>query len=146
MVPAPRQQWYNGQQNSSWVQNIRPPMMPMCPPKIPIPQNLNAQPNLFYPKWNQKLPPNPGFSQQTASYSQGRQQQGKPPFQFKAEIKQSTAFVPLQAQKKNRNASVKQIAKEAGPNVKKNPSPKTQQQQQKKEETQKTLLKVYKYI
>ncbi|XP_011151267.1 5'-3' exoribonuclease 1 isoform X2 [Harpegnathos saltator] len=143
MIPAPQQQWYNGQQNSSWVQNIRPPMMPMCPPKMPpIPQNLNMQPNLFYPKWNQKLPPNPGFIQ-TASYSQGRQQQGKPlSSQSKVEVKQSTAFVPLQAQKKNRNASVKQTPKETSPSAKKNPTSKTQQQQHpKKEETQKILLK-----
>ncbi|XP_014469638.1 PREDICTED: 5'-3' exoribonuclease 1 isoform X2 [Dinoponera quadriceps] len=92
MVPAPRQQWYNGQQNSSWVQNIRPPVMPMCPPKMPpIPQNLNMQPNLFYPKWSQKLPPpNPGFGQHTAaSYSQGRLQQGKPPSQPKNEASET---------------------------------------------------------
>lgn len=150
MIPAPRQQWYNGQQNSSWVQNIRPPVMSMCPPKMPpIPQNLNMQPNLFYPNWNQKLPPNPGFSQ-TVSYSQYRQQLGRPPplhsttpvlNQPTVEVRQSTAFVPLQAQKKNRNTNVKQISKEMSPSVKKNLNP--NMQQQKKEEAQKLSLKVY---
>lgn len=112
--------------------------MPMGPPKMPlIPQNLLMQP-IFYPKWKeQKLPPNPAF-RQTASYNQGRQQQqGQqkgPQNGPKIEIKNSTTFVPLQAQKKSRNASVKQAAKETNPNVKKNLSPKMQQQQQKKEE------------
>ncbi|XP_011256685.1 5'-3' exoribonuclease 1 isoform X2 [Camponotus floridanus] len=139
MTMAPRAQWYNNQ-HSNWVQNIRPPILPMGPPKMPsIPQNLLMQPNIFYPKWNQKLPPNPAFGQ-TASYNQGRQQpikQGQqkgPQNGPKIEIKNSTTFVPLQAQKKSRNASVKQAAKETNPNVKKNSSPKMQQQQ-KKEET-----------
>lgn len=138
MVPAPRQQWYNNQQNSSWVQNIRPPMpMPMCPSKMsPVPQNPSMQPNLFYPKWNQKLPPNPNFGQ-IASYSQGRQLQGKPQSQSKMEIKNSTAFIPLQAQKKSRNATARQAPKETSQNVKKIPNPKAhqQQQQQKNQET-----------
>lgn len=118
-------------------------MPPMGPPKMPpIPQNLLMQPNIFYPKWNQKLPPNPAFGQAT-SYNQGRQQQTKqgqqkgPQNGSKMEIKNSTAFVPLQAQKKSRNASVKQAAKETNPNARKNSSPKAQQQQQKNEETPK---------
>lgn len=140
VVMAPRPQWYNNQQNN-WVQNIRPPMMPpMGPPKMsPVPQNLLMQPNMFYPKWNQKLPPNPVFGQ-AASYNQGRQQQMKqgqqkgPQNGPKMEIKNSTAFVPLQAQKKSRNASVKQAAKETNSsNTRKNSSPKAQQQ--KNEET-----------
>ncbi|XP_072761689.1 5'-3' exoribonuclease 1 isoform X2 [Anoplolepis gracilipes] len=139
VVMTPRPQWYNNQQ-SNWVQNIRPPIMPMGPPKMPpIPQNLLMQPNIFYPKWNQKMPPNPAFGQ-TVSYNQGRQQHTKQPQQRgpqngpKMEIKNSTTFVPLQAQKKSRNASVKQAVKETNPSVKKNSSPKVQQQQQKKEE------------
>lgn len=115
-------------------------MPPMGPPKMsPVPQNLLMQPNMFYPKWNQKLPPNPVFGQ-AASYNQGRQQQMKqgqqkgPQNGPKMEIKNSTAFVPLQAQKKSRNASVKQAAKETNSsNTRKNSSPKAQQQ--KNEET-----------
>lgn len=144
MAMAPRAQWYNNQQ-SNWVQNIRPPIMPMGPPKMPpIPQNLLMQPNIFYPKWNQKLSPNPAFGQ-TASYNQGRLQQTKqgqqkgPQNGPKVEIKNSTTFVPLQAQKKSRNASVKQAAKETNPSVKKNSSPKMQQQ--KKEETSPKVCK-----
>ncbi|XP_029664328.1 5'-3' exoribonuclease 1 isoform X1 [Formica exsecta] len=140
IVMTPRPQWYNNQQ-SNWVQNIRPPIMPMGPPKMPpFPQNLLMQPNIFYPKWNQKLPSNPAFGQ-TALYNQARQQQTKqgqqkgPQNGPKMEIKNSTTFVPLQAQKKSRNASVKQAARETNPNSKKNSSPKVQQQQQKKEET-----------
>ncbi|KAL6430823.1 hypothetical protein ACFW04_006974 [Cataglyphis niger] len=141
IVMTPRPQWYNSQQ-SNWVQNIRPPIMPMGPPKMPpFPsQNLLMKSNIFYPKWNQKMPPNPAFGQ-TASYNQGRQQQTKqgqqkgPQNGSKMEIKNSTTFVPLQAQKKSRNASVKQTAKETNSNVRKNSSPKVQQQQQKKEET-----------
>lgn len=131
-------QWFNAQQNN-WIQNIRPPMMPpMVPLKMPppIPQNLPMQPNLFYPKWNPKLPPNPAFGQ-VASYNQGRPQQVKyqgqqkgPQNGPKMEIRNSTAFVPLQAQKKSRNASVQQASKEANPNVKKNSSPKAQQKQE----------------
>ncbi|XP_050453966.1 5'-3' exoribonuclease 1 isoform X1 [Cataglyphis hispanica] len=139
IVMTPRPQWYNSQQ-SNWVQNIRSPIMPMGPPKMPpFPQNLLMKPNIFYPKWNQKMPPNPAFGQ-TASYNQGRQQQTKqeqqkgPQNGSKMEIKNSTTFVPLQAQKKSRNASVKQTAKETNSNVRKNSSPKVQQQQ-KKEET-----------
>lgn len=140
MVPAPRQQWYNnGQQNSSWVQNIRPPMRP--PKMPPIPQNPSMQPNLFYPKWNQKLPPNPGFNQ-TASYNHCSQQQGKPQNPPKMEIKNSTAFVPLQAQKKSRNSSTKQSSKETVQNIKKNPNPKVQQQQQQQQQRQESSPKV----
>lgn len=140
VVMAP--QWFNAQQNN-WIQNIRPPMMPpMGPPlKIPpIPQNLPMQPNLFYPKWT----PNPAFVQ-VAPYSQARQQQVKhqgpqkgPQNGSKVEVKNSTAFVPLQAQKKSRNASVQQASKEANPNAKKSSSsPKAtfKQQPQKQEET-----------
>lgn len=142
-------QWFNTQQNN-WIQNIRPPMMPpMGPLKIPpVPQNLPMQSNLFYPKWNPKLPPNPVFGQ-VASYSQGRQQQVKhqgqqkvPQNGPKVEIRNSTAFVPLQAQKKSRNISVQQASKETNPNAKKSSSPKAQQQQQRKQEE--TLSKVRK--
>lgn len=146
IVMTPRPQWYNNQQ-SNWVQNIRPPIMPMGPPKMPpFPQNLLMQPNIFYPKWNQKLPSNPAFGQ-TALYNQARQQQTKqgqqkgPQNGPKMEIKNSTTFVPLQAQKKSRNASVKQAARETNPNSKKNSSPKVQQQQQKKEETSPKVCK-----
>ncbi|XP_039303025.1 5'-3' exoribonuclease 1 isoform X3 [Solenopsis invicta] len=140
-------QWFNAQQNN-WIQNIRPPMVPpMAPMKIPpIPPTLPMQPNLFYPKWNPKLPPpNPAFGQ-IAQYSQARQQQVKhqgPQKGFqngpKMEIRNSTAFVPLQAQKKSRNVSVQQASKEnPNPNSKKSSSPKAQQQQlqqqQKKQE------------
>ncbi|XP_011642826.1 5'-3' exoribonuclease 1 [Pogonomyrmex barbatus] len=137
---APRQQWFNTQQNN-WIQNIRPPVMPPAMNQMkmpPVPQTVPMQPNLFYPKWNLKLPPNPAFGQ-IASYSQGRQQQVKHQGQSKSsqngskvEIKNSTAFVPLQAQKKSRNASVQQTSKETNSNVKKSSSPKQQQQQQKK--------------
>lgn len=135
MVITP--QWFNTQQNN-WIQNIRPPMMPpMGPLKIPpVPQNLPMQPNLFYPKWNPKLPPNPAFGQ-VASYSQGRQQLIKHQGQYKGpqngpkmEIRNSTAFVPLQAQKKSRNASVQQASKETNSNAKKSFSPKAQQKQE----------------
>lgn len=142
-------QWFNPQQNN-WIQNIRPPMMPpMGPPlKIPpIPPTLPMQPNLFYSKWNPKLPPS-AFGQ-VASYSQGRQQQVKhqgpqkgPQNGPKVEIRNSTAFVPLQAQKKSRNVSVQQVSKETNPNAKKSSSPKAQQQQQQKQEE--TLSKVRK--
>lgn len=134
VVMAP--QWFNTQQNN-WIQNIRPPMMPpMGPMKIPpVPQSLPMQPNLFY-KWNPKLPPNPPFVQ-VASYSQVRPQQVKhqgqqkgPQNGSKMEIKNSTAFVPLQAQKKSRNASVQQASKETNPNAKKSISPKAQQKQE----------------
>ncbi|XP_036149459.1 5'-3' exoribonuclease 1 isoform X2 [Monomorium pharaonis] len=141
IVTAPP--WFNTQNN--WIQNIRPPMMPpMAPMKIPpIPQTLPMQPpNLFYPKWNPKLPPsNPVFGQ-VASYSQGRQQQvkhqgpQKGPYNGpKVEIKNSTAFVPLQAQKKNRNATVQQASKE-NLNAKKSSSPKAQQQHQQQQQKQ----------
>lgn len=150
MVMAP--QWFNAQQNN-WIQNIRPPMMPpMGPMKIPpVPQTLPMQPNLFYPKYP-KLPPNPAFVQ-VASYSQSRQQQQLQQMKYqgpqkifqngpKMEIKNSTAFVPLQAQKKSRNATQQQqqqASKEMNPNVKKSPSKASQhpqqQQQPKKEET-----------
>lgn len=135
-------QWFNPQQNN-WIQNIRPPMIPpMGPLKIPpIPPTLPMQPNLFYPKWNPKLPPS-AFGQ-VASYSQGRQQQVKyqgpqkgPQNGPKVEIRNSTAFVPLQAQKKSRNASVQQTSKETNPNAKKSSSPKTQQQQQQQQQKQ----------
>ncbi|XP_070510791.1 5'-3' exoribonuclease 1 isoform X2 [Cardiocondyla obscurior] len=145
IVMAPH--WFNAQQQNNWIQNIRPPMIPspMGPPlKIPpVPQNIPMQPNLFYPKWNPKLPPNPAFGQ-IASYNQGRQQQVKhlgqqkgPQNGPKMEIRNSTAFVPLQAQKKNRNASVQQTSRETNLNVKKSSSPKAQQKQhqQKQEET-----------
>ncbi|EZA57402.1 hypothetical protein DMN91_008681 [Ooceraea biroi] len=136
MMMVPRPQWYNNQQNN-WVQNIGPPMIAICPPKItPIPQTPPMQPNLFYPKWNQKLPPNPAFGQ-AASYSQGRQQQGRPrnpQNEPKIEVRNTTAFVPLQAQKKSRHASAKQASTEANVNAKKIITPKTQQQQ-KREET-----------
>lgn len=132
-------QWFNTQQNN-WIQNIRPPMMPpMGPLKMPpVPPNLPMQPNLFYPKWNPKLPPNPAFGQVAVqSYSQVRQQQVKyqgqqkgPQNGPKMEIRNSTAFVPLQAQKKSRNASVQQASKEANPNAKKTSSPKAQQKQE----------------
>jgi len=145
IVMAP--QWFNAQQNN-WIQNIRPPMMPpMGPLKIPpVPQNMPMQPNLFYPKWNPKLLPNPTFSQ-VASYSQGRQQQVKyqqgpqkgPLNGPKVEIKNSTAFVPLQAQKKSRNVSVQQAS---NPNTKKSSSPKAHQQSQKQQKQEETLLKV----
>jgi len=147
LVMAP--QWFNAQQNN-WIQNIRPPMMPpMGPLKIPpVPQNLPMQPNLFYPKWNPKLPPNPAFTQ-VASYSQGKQQQVKhqgpqkgPVNGPKVEIKNSTAFVPLQAQKKSRNVSVQQTSKET--NTKKNSNPKAQQQSQQQQKQEETLLKVCK--
>lgn len=140
MMMPPRQQWYNNQQNN-WVQNIRPPMIPMGPPKMPpLPSQLPMQSNMFYPKW-QKMPPHPLFVP-TASYSQNRQQprqqhgqqrgsQNEP----KVGTKNSNPFVPLQAQKKSRNASVKQTPKETSSNTKKNSSPKAHQQQQKKEET-----------
>lgn len=109
----------------------------MGPPKMPppIPQNLLMQPNMFYPKWNQKMLPNPAFGQ-TVPYNQVRQQQikqgqhkGPPQNGPKMEIKNSTTFVPLQAQKKSRNASVKQATKETNPN-KKNSSPKMQQKKE----------------
>lgn len=147
MVPAPRQQWYNNQQNSSWVQNIRLPMslpMSMPMPKMPSgPQNSSMQPNLFYPKWNQKLP-NPNFGQ-TASYIQGRQQ-GKSPNQPKVEVKNSTAFIPLQAQKKSRNTTAKQIPREANQNIKKVPNPKVQQQYKRQDTSPKVCITVTKDI
>ncbi|XP_071639281.1 5'-3' exoribonuclease 1 [Temnothorax longispinosus] len=134
-------QWFNTQQNN-WIQNIRPPMMPpMGPLKMPpVPQTLPMQPNLFYPKWNPKMPPNPAFGQ-VASYSQVMQQQVRHQGQQKGpqngpkmEIRNSTAFVPLQAQKKSRNASVQQASREPNPNTKKSSSPKAQQQQQQKQQ------------
>jgi len=140
MMPL-RQQWYNNQQNS-WVQNVRPPMIPMGPSKMPpLPPRLPMQTNIFYPKW-QKIPPHPLFAP-TASYSQNRpqqrqqqvQQKGSQQNESKAGTKNSNPFVPLQAQKKSRNVSVKQASKETNSNTKKNSSPKAQQQQQKKEET-----------
>lgn len=145
-------QWFNTQQNN-WIQNIRPPMMPpMGPMKIPpVPQNLPMQPNLFYPKWNPKMPPNPAFVQ-VAPYSQVRPPQMKyqgpqkgPQNGSKVEIKNSTAFVPLQAQKKSRNATVQQASKEANPNTKKNFSPsKAHQQPQQLQKQEETLSKVHK--
>jgi len=139
MMMMPRPQWYNNQQNN-WVQNIRPPMIAICPPKIaPIPQNPSMQSNLFYPKW--KLPPNPAFGQ-TTSYGQSRQQQGKqknPQNEPKMEIRNTTAFVPLQAQKKSRHASAKQTSAEANINAKNVINPKAQQQQKREE----TPFKVY---
>lgn len=128
-----------------------PPMAPMKIP--PIPPTLPMQPNLFYPKWNPKLPPpNPAFGQ-IAQYSQARQQQVKhqgPQKGFqngpKMEIRNSTAFVPLQAQKKSRNASVQQASKEnPNPNSKKSSSPKAQQQQlQQQQKKQEETFKVRK--
>jgi len=135
MMMMPRPQWYNSQQNN-WIQNIRPPMIPMCPPKIaPIPQNPSMQPNLFYTKWN------PAFGQ-AMSYSQSRQQQGRqknPQNEPRMEIRNTTAFVPLQAQKKSRHASAKQTSVEANIKVKNVISTKVQQQQKREE----TPFKVY---
>ncbi|KYM94136.1 PREDICTED: 5'-3' exoribonuclease 1 [Cyphomyrmex costatus] len=137
--------WFNTQNN--WIQNIRPPIMPpMGSVKIPpLPLNMPMQPNIFYPKWNPKLPPTPAFMQ-LASYSQSRQLQMKhqipqkgPQNGSKMEIKNSTAFVPLQAQKKSRNASVQQASKET--HAKKSSPSKTQQQPQKQQKQEETLPK-----
>ncbi|KYN27760.1 5'-3' exoribonuclease 1 [Trachymyrmex cornetzi] len=147
-------QWFNTQQNN-WIQNIRPPMMPpMGHLKIPpVPLNMPPmQPNLFYPKWNPTLPPTPAFMQ-LASYNQSRQLQMKHQMQqnhqqqkgpqngSKMEIRNSTAFVPLQAQKKSRNASVQQASKEINPNAKKSSSPSKTQQQPQKQKQEETLPK-----
>lgn len=157
MIMAPRQQWYNSQPNN-WIQNVRHPVISL--PKIsPISQNLPMQRNTFYPRWNQNLPSTAAFVQ-TTLYNQkrhaqvkqqGQQQMKQQGYQqvkqqmkqgqqknyqkeeSKIEVKNSTAFVPLQAQKNSRNMSAKQTSKETNTTAK-NSSSKTQQRQ-KKEET-----------
>ncbi|XP_012226430.1 5'-3' exoribonuclease 1 [Linepithema humile] len=142
MMMPPRQQWYNNQQNN-WVQNIRPPMgpsIPMGPSKMPpLPSQLSVLNYTFYPKWQK--PPHQIFAP-TASYSQNRHQQRQQQGQQRGSqnepkmgTKHANPFVPLQAQKKSRNANVKQTPKETSSSTKKNSSPKVQQQQQRKEET-----------
>lgn len=150
MMP-PRQQWYNNQQNN-WVQNIRPPMIPMGPSKMPpLPAQLPIQTNMFYPKW-QKMPPHPlfaptayGQNRQQQQQQQQRQQQGHQrgsQNEPKMGTKNNNPFVPLQAQKKSRNAIVKQTPKESS-NAKKNSSPKAHQQQQRKEEMSPKVRDIY---
>ncbi|XP_020295073.1 5'-3' exoribonuclease 1 isoform X2 [Pseudomyrmex gracilis] len=156
MIMAPRQQWYNSQPNI-WVQNVRHPVMNL--PKIsPISQNLPMQRNTFYPRWNQNLPSTAAFVQ-TTLYNQKRhaqvkqqgqqqvkqqgyqqvkqqmkqgQQKNSQKEESKVERKNSTAFVPLQAQKNSRNMSAKQIPKDTNTTAK-NSSSKTQQRQKKEE-------------
>lgn len=169
MVVAPRQ-WYNSQPNTNWVQNVRHPVMPMNLPKIPpIPQNLPMQRNTFYPKWNQNVPSNTAAFVQNTLYNQKRHAQQPGQYQMKqqgyqqvkqqpkqqgqqrnyqkempkVEIRNSTAFVPLQAQKNSRNMSARQTAKEtnATANSKNSSSPKTQQRQ-KKEEAPKVFIQI----
>ena len=72
---------------------------------------------------------------------QNHQQKG-PQNGSKMEIRNSTAFVPLQAQKKSRDASVQQASKET--NAKKSSSPSKTQQQPQKQKQEETLSKVCK--
>ncbi|XP_076300031.1 5'-3' exoribonuclease pacman isoform X2 [Lasioglossum baleicum] len=123
MKLPPPLHWYATRQNNSWSPNLRPPGPPFFPPK--------PQPPQHFPQWTQKAQHTTGYHQ---PYKQNNQYMHLPqpkaaPCEQKSEIKNSTSFVPLQAQKKSRNIVAKQAGatKETNQCAKDNPQPVVQQ-------------------
>ncbi|XP_076652966.1 5'-3' exoribonuclease pacman isoform X2 [Halictus rubicundus] len=119
--PPPR--WYATRKNNPWSPNLRPPGPPFFPP--------TPQPPQHFPQWTPKAQHSTGYHQpykqnnQYMHLPQPKSAQNEP----KTEIKNSTSFVPLQAQKKSRNIVAKQAgtAKEPNQSAKDNPQPVVQQ-------------------
>ncbi|XP_047351100.1 5'-3' exoribonuclease 1 isoform X1 [Vespa velutina] len=109
LLKPPSQQWVNMRQNSSWSQNIRPPMVL---PYISKPYQTSDNPVAHCSKWNMKMQQNPGFAHMAPHNSQIKVQTRQKTNESKSEIKNSTSFVPLQAQKKSRNVNTRQTNKE----------------------------------
>ncbi|XP_076684631.1 5'-3' exoribonuclease pacman isoform X2 [Andrena cerasifolii] len=101
LMPPP-QHWYFNRQNSSWTQVIRPPGVPFYP--------FKPQPPQIFPQWTPEVQHNSGYQQAAPQNNQYTHHAQQKPAQSEAkpEIKNSTPFVPLQAQKKSRNSSAKQ--------------------------------------
>lgn len=101
LMPPP-QHWYFNRQNSSWTQVIRPPGVPFYP--------FKPQPPQIFPQWTPEVQHNSGYQQTATQNNQYTHHAQQKPAQSEAkpEIKNSTPFVPLQAQKKSRNSSAKQ--------------------------------------
>ncbi|KAK2584112.1 hypothetical protein KPH14_006553 [Odynerus spinipes] len=145
LLKPPAQQWVNTWQTNSWSQNIRPP--PVVPSNVPpyMPKPYQPPENVVprYPKWNMKMPQNAGFSHMASPpppppANQIKIQIKQKTGEVKPEVKHSTSFVPLQAQKKSRKVNTKQTNKEATKNpANNNPPPMKQpvKQQDKKEAT-----------
>ncbi|KAF7400707.1 hypothetical protein HZH66_005891 [Vespula vulgaris] len=129
LLKPPSQQWVNMRQNSSWSQNIRPPMVL---PYISKPYQTSENPVAHCSKWNMKMQQNPGFAHMPPHNSQIKVQARQKTKESKSEVKNSTSFVPLQAQKKSRNVNTKQTNKETTQNQSSKQSAK---QQEKKETT-----------
>ncbi|XP_076630209.1 5'-3' exoribonuclease pacman [Colletes latitarsis] len=91
--------WYSGRQNNSWPPNVRPPGV--------LFQSAKPQPHQHYHHYTPvKVQHNPGYQQvhnQNNQYKLHSSQNVS-----KSEIKHSTSFVPLQAQKNSRNITAKQ--------------------------------------
>ncbi|KAF7403530.1 hypothetical protein HZH68_006324 [Vespula germanica] len=134
LLKPPSQQWVNMRQNSSWSQNIRPPMVL---PYISKPYQTSENPVAHCSKWNMKMQQNPGFAHMPPHNSQIKVQTRQKTKESKSEVKNSTSFVPLQAQKKSRNVNTKQTNKETTQNHANNTqsSKQSAKQQEKKETT-----------
>ncbi|XP_043669186.1 5'-3' exoribonuclease 1 isoform X2 [Vespula pensylvanica] len=134
LLKPPSQQWVNMRQNSSWSQNIRPPMVL---PYISKPYQTTENPVAHCSKWNVKMQQNPGFAHMPPHNSQIKVQTKQKTKESKSEVKNSTSFVPLQAQKKSRNVNTKQTNKETTQNHANNTqsSKQSAKQQEKKETT-----------
>ncbi|XP_078043775.1 5'-3' exoribonuclease pacman isoform X2 [Augochlora pura] len=123
MKISPPLHWYATQQTNSWSPNVRPPAPPFFPPKAQPPQHL--------PQWTSKVQHSTGYHQsyiqnnQYMHHTQPKLAQNEP----KSEIKNSTSFVPLQAQKNSRNIVAKQAGavKETNQSAKDNLQPTVQQ-------------------
>lgn len=105
LLKPPSLQWVN-----TWQNNMTPLYMPK-----PYQASENAVDH--YSKWNMAMHQSAGFSHMVPRHDnqskvQTRQKKGK----VKLEVKDSTSFVPLQAQKKSRNISTKQTNKETTKN------------------------------
>lgn len=140
LVKPQSQQWVNMRQNSSWLQNIRPPMVL---PYISKPYQTSDNPVAHCSKWNVKMQQNPGFAHMPPPHNnQIKIQARKKTCESTSEIKNSTSFVPLQAQKKNRNVNTRQTNKETTQYYANNSqSSKQSAKQQEKNET--TFPKVF---
>ncbi|XP_076181018.1 5'-3' exoribonuclease pacman isoform X2 [Ptiloglossa arizonensis] len=115
--------WFSIRQNNSWLQNVQPPGVPFQPAK--------PQPHQHYLQWSLKVQHNSGYQQVSEQNNQHKFQPQPKLTQnvSKSEVKNSTSFVPLQAQKKNRNITAKQSdTKETNQCAKDNLQPVVQQE------------------
>ncbi|KAG7212279.1 hypothetical protein KM043_012607 [Ampulex compressa] len=110
-LPLP-QQWFNAQ-NNSWQQNTKPPMgVPFSPEVYQVPRRQASNSH----EWHSGMQPDKSYNQQiTYKHRAASQENWRKP-----EIKNSTSFVPLQAQKKSRNTNAEQTTKKVHQSAKDN--------------------------